>query len=148
MNICVCVRKRPLFEKETQVGEIDAVSCFNPNIQVHEPKIKVDGITKYVQNHEFIFDNTYGNKETSQHVYEFQIKPLLPALFHKGVVTLFAYGQTGSGKTYTISDATKRAVKELFQLGKKQDCQFYMSFFEIYGGKVSDLLNGKKKLVI
>jgi kinesin family protein 2/24 len=23
-----------------------------------------------------------------------------------------------------------------------------MSFFEIYGGKVSDLLNGKKKLVI
>ena len=25
---------------------------------------------------------------------------------------------------------------------------FYMSFFEIYGGKVSDLLNGKKKLQI
>jgi len=25
---------------------------------------------------------------------------------------------------------------------------FYMSFFEIYGGKVSDLLNGKKKLAI
>ena len=37
---------------------------------------------------------------------------------------------------------------ELFQLGKNQKCQFYMSFFEIYGGKVSDLLNGKKKLVI
>jgi kinesin family protein 2/24 len=73
-------------------GEIDAVSCYNPKIAVHEPKIKVDGITKYIQNHDFIFDNTYGNKETSQHVYEFQIKPLLPALFHKGVVTLFAYG--------------------------------------------------------
>ena len=26
--------------------------------------------------------------------------------------------------------------------------EFYMSFFEIYGGKVSDLLNGKKKLQI
>ena len=37
---------------------------------------------------------------------------------------------------------------ELFQLGKNQKGQFYMSFFEIYGGKVSDLLNGKKKLVI
>ncbi len=75
------------------------------------------------------------------------MKPLLPTLFQKGVVTLFAYGQTGSGKTYTISDATKRAVHELFNMGQK-NVQFYMSFFEIYGGKVSDLLNGKKKLAI
>lgn len=29
-----------------------------------------------------------------------------------------------------------------------QGVLFYMSFFEIYGGKVSDLLNGKKKLQI
>lgn len=62
-------------------------------------------------------------------------------------MTLFAYGQTGSGKTYTISDATKRAVHELFQMGKSNE-KFYMSFFEIYGGKVMDLLNGKKKLAI
>lgn len=108
----------------------------------------MDGLTKYVQNHEFIFDNTYGTKESSQHVYDFQIKPLLPRLFQKGVVTLFAYGQTGSGKTYTISDVTKRAVMDLFAIGKNSKNQFYMSFFEIYGGKVSDLLNGKKKLVI
>lgn len=80
-------------------------------------------------------------------MYEHQVKPLLATLFQKGVVTLFAYGQTGSGKTFTISDVTKRAVMELYTMGKK-DCQFYMSFFEIYGGKVSDLLNGKKKLVI
>lgn len=60
---------------------------------------------------------------------------------------MFAYGQTGSGKTYTISDVTKRAVHELFNMGQK-NVQFYMSFFEIYGGKVSDLLNGKKKLAI
>ena len=32
MNICVCVRKRPLFEKETMAGEIDSVSMFNPYI--------------------------------------------------------------------------------------------------------------------
>ena len=71
MNISVCVRKRPLFDKETSTGEIDAVSVFNPRIQVHEPKVKVDGLTKYVQNHEFIFDNTFGTKESSQHVYDF-----------------------------------------------------------------------------
>jgi kinesin family protein 2/24 len=34
-------------------GEIDALSCSNPMIRVHEPKLKVDGITKYVENHDF-----------------------------------------------------------------------------------------------
>ena len=92
MKICVCVRKRPLFEKETIAGEIDAVSCANPRIYVHEPKIKVDGITKYIQDHNMIFDNVFGNNETGSHVYEFQVKPLLPSLFQRGVVTLFAYG--------------------------------------------------------
>jgi kinesin family member 2/24 len=63
------------------------------------------------------------------------------------VVTLFAYGQTGSGKTFTITDCTNSAVHELFD-SAPSGYQFFMSFFEIYGGKVSDLLNGKKKLVI
>jgi kinesin family protein 2/24 len=48
MRICVCVRKRPLFGKEVENGEIDSVSCCNPKILVHEPKIKVDGITKFL----------------------------------------------------------------------------------------------------
>jgi kinesin family protein 2/24 len=49
LKLCVCVRKRPLFAKEAKSGEIDVVSCANPRIVVHEPKIKVDGITKYIQ---------------------------------------------------------------------------------------------------
>lgn len=92
MKICVCVRKRPLFQKELQAGEIDCVSCNNPTSTVHEPKIKVDGITKYIQNHDFKFDNCYNENETSSDVYQYQIKALLPACFQKGVVTLFAYG--------------------------------------------------------
>ena len=35
MDICICVRKRPLFDKEYQSGEIDAVSSSNPNVVVH-----------------------------------------------------------------------------------------------------------------
>jgi len=38
---------------------------------VHEPKIKVDGITKYIQNHDFVFDNCYSEVETSQDVYNY-----------------------------------------------------------------------------
>lgn len=65
MSICICVRKRPLFDKEYQLGEIDSCSASNPNIAVHEPKVKVDGITKYVQDTLFKFDNTFNENENS-----------------------------------------------------------------------------------
>ena len=42
------------------------VSSANPNIIVHEPKIKVDGITKYIQDTNFQFDNTFNENENSQ----------------------------------------------------------------------------------
>ena len=116
MQICVCVRKWPLFEKEVASGEIDSVSCPNPKVMVHEPKIKVDGITKFINNSEFNFDNTYSEKESSNDLYKFQIKDLLPSLFKNGVLTLVAYGQTGSGKTFTVTAATHDAVHDLFKL--------------------------------
>jgi kinesin family protein 2/24 len=115
MNICVCVRKRPLFEKEEKVlGEIDCVSSNNPRVVVHECKYKVDGITKYIDNSEFIFDNAFNEKEDSFAVYQYSIQPLIPLLFKGGVVTCFAYGQTGSGKTFTVEANTKSAIKELW----------------------------------
>jgi kinesin family protein 2/24 len=150
MNLCVCVRKRPLFEKEyVQGGEIDCVSASNPKVVVHECKFKVDGITKFIEDTDFKFDNVFSEAEGSEHVYQYQIKSLLPLLFKNGVVTCFAYGQTGSGKTFTMSSVTKQAVQELYELASTHaggTVTFYMSFFEIYGGKVMDLLNGKKKL--
>eukprot|EP00347_Sterkiella_histriomuscorum_P005223 403357422 len=151
MNLCVCVRKRPLFDKELTAGEIDCVSASNPKIVVHECKVKVDGITKYVDDQEFKFDNVFSELEGSNDVYEYQIKSLLPNLFKNGVVTCFAYGQTGSGKTFTVNATTQVAVKDLYKLANENRAlgvNFYMSFFEIYGGKVMDLLNGKKKLQI
>jgi kinesin family protein 2/24 len=92
MNICICVRKRPLFDKEYTAGEIDCVSAPNPKIVVHEPKVKVDGITKFIEDHTFTFDNTFPESEGSDDVYEYQIKPLIPLIFRNGVVTCFAYG--------------------------------------------------------
>lgn len=59
MKIAVCVRKRPIFGKEEANGEIDAVSAANPIIRVHECKLKIDGITKVVENHDFVFDNAF-----------------------------------------------------------------------------------------
>jgi kinesin family protein 2/24 len=48
MKICVCVRKRPLFDKEYNSGEMDCISANNPKVVIHECKFKVDGITKFI----------------------------------------------------------------------------------------------------
>ena len=57
MKICICVRKRPIFEKELKGGYFDCCSTCNPKIRIHEPKVKVDGITKYIDTIDFNFDN-------------------------------------------------------------------------------------------
>ena len=50
-------------------------------IRVHEPKLRVDGITKYVENHTFNFDTTFNEREESKDIYEVSLKPLLERLF-------------------------------------------------------------------
>jgi len=96
------VRKRPISKKEILNGEIDCVSTINPKIYVHECKIKVDGITKYIEDHEFYFDNSFSDRETTEDVYNFTVHPAINLILNKGIITCFAYGQTGSGKTYTM----------------------------------------------
>ena len=63
--MCVSVRKRPIFKKELFNGEIDSVSCANPSVRILNPKFKVDGITKYIENYDFTFDNTFNENEDS-----------------------------------------------------------------------------------
>ncbi|OMJ85608.1 hypothetical protein SteCoe_13022 [Stentor coeruleus] len=145
LKICVCVRKRPIFAKEEAQGEIDSISCSNPRVLVHETKVKVDGITKYLENHTFVFDNTFSEKEDNATVYEYSLKPLCPFILGGGTVTCFAYGQTGSGKTYTMKGLQSMVVNDLFAASR---ATFFVSFFEIYGGKCFDLLNDRSKLLI
>lgn len=108
LKLSVNVRKRPIFQNEKKVGEIDSVSCANPQIKVHFPKVKVDGITKFIENHLFTFDNAFNENEDTKSVYQHSLKTLLPDLFHGTSVTVFAYGQTGSGKTFTMVNFQKK----------------------------------------
>ncbi|KAK2168895.1 hypothetical protein LSH36_13g04017 [Paralvinella palmiformis] len=162
-QICVCVRKRPLNKKETTRKDTDVVTMPNKeNVIVHEPKLKVD-LTKYLENQMFRFDYAFDQSTTNETVYRFTAKPLVESIFERGMATCFAYGQTGSGKTHTMGgdfsgkgqqDCTKGiyalAGRDVFNLlhtkYKKADLIVCASFFEIYSGKVFDLLNRKIKL--
>ncbi|XP_056277053.1 kinesin-like protein KIF2C isoform X2 [Pseudoliparis swirei] len=162
-KICVCVRKRPLNKQEIIKKEIDVVSIpGNGALLVHEPKQKVD-LTKYLDNQSFHFDVSFNETATNELVYNFTAKPLVQSIFEGGMATCFAYGQTGSGKTHTMGgDFTgkqQNSSKGIYAMAAQDvftylnhrkfahlELSAYVSFFEIYNGKVYDLLNEKAKL--
>ncbi|XP_077980842.1 kinesin-like protein KIF2A [Glandiceps talaboti] len=162
-QICVCVRKRPLNSKENGRREIDVITIpHRDNTIVHEPKTKVD-LTKYLENQNFRFDYSFDENATNAMVYRYTAQPLVETIFDRGMATCFAYGQTGSGKTHTMGgdfsgkgqqDCSKGiyalAARDVFRLLNKpefkKDLIACCSFFEIYSGKVFDLLNKKQKL--
>jgi kinesin family member 2/24 len=51
-----------------------------------------------------------------------------------------------------MKGSNEAAIRDLFALAKTQYAdrspKFYISFFEIYGGKLFDLLNGRAKLAV
>ena len=149
-KIFVVVRKRPIFQKEINNGEIDCISIINPRVYIHECKIQIDGITKYLEDHEFYFDGTFGEKDNTIDLYKTTLSPMINLILNEGIVTCFAYGQTGSGKTYTMKGLEKEAIDDLYRESKKMGgiFDFYVSFFEIYRGNLYDLLNNKNKVEI
>ncbi|XP_022760573.1 kinesin-like protein KIN-13A isoform X2 [Durio zibethinus] len=123
-KIKVVVRKRPLNKKEISRKEDDIVTVSENALTVHEPKLKV---------------------------YRETVEPIIPIIFQRTKATCFAYGQTGSGKTFTMQPLPLRAAQDLVRYlhqpaYRNQRFKLWLSYFEIYGGKLFDLLSDRKKL--
>jgi len=165
-KISVCVRKRPLNSRELARGDQDIVSVSQGCIvRVREPKSRVD-LTEYEDEHEFALDVCLDENATNTQLYRMAVAPLLETVFCGGRASCFAYGQTGSGKTFTMmgSGATAGgnqnseenlgiyvlAARDIFaRLSRPEYSAFsvWMAFFEVYGGKLFDLLNKRGKLL-
>ena len=84
------------------------------------------------------------------------VRPIVECAFMGAKVTCFAYGQTGSGKTYTMNGDIENGTLGMYYLGAEdifnlRDSEFpelgvSVSFYEIYCGKLFDLLNGREQL--
>ncbi|KAJ9190157.1 hypothetical protein P3X46_001385 [Hevea brasiliensis] len=148
-KIKVVVRKRPLNKKELAKNEEDIVETHSNSVTVHETKLKVD-LTEYVEKHEFVFDAVLNEEVSNDEVYRETVEPIVPIIFERTKATCFAYGQTGSGKTYTMKPLPLKASRDILRLMhhtyRNQGFQLFVSFFEIYGGKLFDLLSDRKKL--
>ncbi|KAL7140104.1 hypothetical protein ABFS83_09G099100 [Erythranthe nasuta] len=148
-KIKVVVRKRPLNKKELAKNDEDIIETCSNSLVVHETKLKVD-LTEYMEKHEFVFDAVLNEEVSNDEVYRETVEPIVPIIFQRTKATCFAYGQTGSGKTYTMKPLPLRAVRDILRLMqhtyRNQGFQLFVSFFEIYGGKLYDLLSDRKKL--
>ncbi|CAF2598049.1 unnamed protein product [Rotaria sp. Silwood2] len=162
LRICVAVRKRPLNKRELAKKDNDVITIPNrDHCLVHVPKSKVD-LTKYLDNQTFKFDYTFDEKASTELVYHYTAAPLIDIIFNGGNATVFAYGQTGSGKTFTMGGDLSSAktdyshgiyaqtARDIFhrlsQPQYRSSIEIFVTFYEIYCGKVFDLLNNKKRL--
>ena len=157
-RIKVVIRKRPLSKKESEGSsacdileplpvEAGAPAC----LLVHEPKVKVD-LTRYTEEHRFLYDALFDEESSNEAVYRDTAAPLINRIFQSGQSsTCFAYGATGAGKTHTMMGTDGEpglyflAARDMFRLlsqPEHESMQLYLASFEIYGGKVFDLLSG------
>ena len=140
-KIRVIIRKRPLSQKEILKSDTDIIEIRNQNkVIVKELKQKFD-LTKYIEEHPFIFDNAFDENSTNEEIYISTIRPMIEAAFNKTKITCFAYGQTGSGKTFTMMGSSNKIpgmyllasydIFSLLQNNKYNGLSIWISFYEI-----------------
>eukprot|EP01064_Diplonema_japonicum_P033054 TRINITY_DN6424_c0_g4_i2.p1 TRINITY_DN6424_c0_g4~~TRINITY_DN6424_c0_g4_i2.p1 ORF type:complete len:398 (+),score=100.25 TRINITY_DN6424_c0_g4_i2:23-1195(+) len=155
--ITVAVRKRPLMRTERDKGGTDIVevSKNKKDMVLSEPKVRYD-LTKYTESHGYAFDRVFRETDDNSTVYHEVCRPLLDTFMSGGNATCFAYGQTGSGKTHTMlgkkgdKGVYLLAAEDIFNKvngGVKATQGVFVSFYEIYGRKLFDLLNERAKLI-
>eukprot|EP01060_Flectonema_neradi_P006462 TRINITY_DN14370_c0_g1_i1.p1 TRINITY_DN14370_c0_g1~~TRINITY_DN14370_c0_g1_i1.p1 ORF type:complete len:675 (+),score=116.51 TRINITY_DN14370_c0_g1_i1:76-2100(+) len=150
-RIVVCVRKRPMLKAEEARKETNIlVTDNNQSLTVLETKVRVD-LTTYVEKHQLVFDEVLDDTTTNEEVYLRTAAPLVDTVFDGGRATCFAYGQTGSGKTHTMMG--KDNQRGIYLLGSQDifkrlrpDQYITCNQYEIYGGKLYDLLQDRKLL--
>jgi Kinesin motor domain len=162
-TIQVIVRKRPFNDDKPS-----HVDCIQPldygsygKMLVYQPTTRVD-LTKEITKVSFAFDGAYGEEYNNLQVYNKAVRPLIPVVLGGQHSTIFAFGCTGSGKTHTMlgSNFTGKKVIEEENMGlyymaaldifqslealEHSHLSVGASLFEIYGGKLYDLLNERK----
>ncbi|KAG9330361.1 hypothetical protein JZ751_025648 [Albula glossodonta] len=131
------LRTSSAISSEVAKKEIDVVSVPGRGaLLLHAPKHKVD-LTKYLDNQLFKFDYSFDETSTNDIVYRFTAQPLVKSVFEGGMATCFAYGQTGTEDVFRLLKDRKYSSMGLLP---------FVTFFEIYNGKVFDLLNKRSKL--
>ncbi|XP_036791714.1 centromere-associated protein E isoform X8 [Oncorhynchus mykiss] len=141
----VCVRVRPLIEREETAAEsAEPVKFYWKADKKTIHQVDDGNLTK-----NFSFDRVFSAEETTLQLYQELAKPLVVSTVEGYNGTIFAYGQTSSGKTFTMMGSSLTpgviplAMEDVFQTIKncpKKEFLLRVSYLEIYNETVTDLL--------
>ncbi|RRT52415.1 hypothetical protein B296_00046121 [Ensete ventricosum] len=125
-------------EKTSSVAKIKVVVC----------SCHVD-LTEYLEKHGFVFDAVLDEDVSNDEVTMLQVPKSAFTINQLHLVVLNSFLiVSGSGKTYTMQPLPLKASHDILRLMhhtyRYQGFQLYVSFFEIYGGKLFDLLNDRR----
>eukprot|EP00756_Hemistasia_phaeocysticola_P025903 Hpha_TRINITY_DN16030_c2_g2::TRINITY_DN16030_c2_g2_i1::g.120827::m.120827/K20196/KIF3B; kinesin family member 3B len=152
-NLQVCVRVRPLSDKEQRDGckEVVTTDLVQNSVTVQQAADHGDFKT-------FCFDQIYNRDFTQKDIYLRTTHPVVESVLEGYNSTVFAYGQSGTGKTHTMTGVIgtpeqgviPNALTHIFESIAAADPErvthtVSVSFLELYNGKCRDLLTDKKR---
>ncbi|KUF98933.1 Tyrosine--tRNA ligase [Phytophthora nicotianae] len=162
-NIAVCIRVRPMNERETRANDQSALACV-PALNVVSLTDPETGAPMTGKGNVFQYDQIFDATSDSHAIYERVARRIVHSTLGGINGTIFAYGQTSSGKTYTMQGdggmpfepeaescrpgILQLAVEDIFSYIEScvdRDFLLRVSFLEIYNEVVKDLLNPKDK---
>ncbi|TIC96993.1 Kinesin-like protein KIN-13B [Colletotrichum higginsianum] len=154
-DMVVAARLRPVLEDEVAAGLIRGVfprKSGNGVVDIHQIRKHIKPLgpptLMLFQSTSVSIDRAYGPEDTSEHIYQDLVQPLVPWAWGGGVSTLFAYGQTGSGKTFTVSAIEKLVAQSLMSGDLDGERKVYACIIELAGKSSFDLLNNRKPISI
>ncbi|CAI5719266.1 unnamed protein product [Peronospora destructor] len=159
-NIAVCIRIRPLNEREIRSNDTHALCCV-PSLKMVSITDPVTGAPLSTKGNVFQYDEIFDTTSNAHSMYNRVGRRIVRSTLSGINGTIFAYGQTSSGKTFTMQgdggmpfdveeEATSRsgilqlAVEDIFhyiETCKDRDFLLRVSFLEIYNEVVKDLLS-------
>jgi hypothetical protein len=137
-----------------------ALGSFSFQVQAVDAQRGVIVMATPVGVRDFVFDGVLEAADAQAEVYERCAQELVTDVLNGRSATLFVYGQTGSGKTFTMfggdewaasgvdergAGVVPRVCGELFAaLSRRRGvrARVRLSYVEVYGQQVLDLLNG------
>ncbi|KAG1691177.1 hypothetical protein DVH05_027252 [Phytophthora capsici] len=157
-NITVCIRVRPLNEREMRSNDQPALTCPTLNmISITDPET---GTLLTGDEDTFEYDEVFDASSNSHVIYERVTKRVVRSTLTGINGTVFTYRQTSTGKTFTMqgdgvmpfepgaenakSGILQLALEDIFQYiehSADRDFLLHISFLEIYNEVVKGLLD-------
>ncbi|KAF0720081.1 Aste57867_581 [Aphanomyces stellatus] len=152
-NIDVCIRVRPLNEREIKSKDVNVLRCL-PSMNAISITDR-NGTPMTGPTSVFQYDHIFPDSVPTRTIYDEVAKRIVLSTL-KGINgTIFAYGQTSSGKTHTMQGSPQNelgilplAVQHIFRYIEQEtdrDFLIRVSYVEIYNEVIHDLLCDDKE---